>query len=213
MENVKTRLLAYLKSKRISQKEFAESLGVAPSYVGAMRKSLSSQKLAKLETIYPDLNIGWLLSGGGEMIRTPQRDSMAVAGYEVPLLPVAAFAGNLSLWSRGVSREECNMVQSPVRGGDYAIPICGDSMEPDFHDGSTLVIKRIDDRAFIPWGSPLVVDTINGVLLKDLYPDDINDGYLWAKSRNPKYPPIHIPKETILGLYRVLCSLKLFPTL
>lgn len=212
----KSRLLAFLKQSKISQVEFARALGVAPSYIGAMRKSVSTEKLRKIEALYPRLNMRWLMYGEGEMlVNADENKSVAVCddGYLVPLLPVSAFAGNLQMWSQGVSSGECMPVRSPVKDGDCAIPICGDSMEPDFADGSTLIIKRINERAFIPWGSPMVIDTVNGVLFKDVYPDDSNADCIEARSRNPRYPAFHIPKDSILALYRVLCSLKLYPNL
>ncbi|MCM1153189.1 MAG: LexA family transcriptional regulator [Muribaculum sp.] len=209
--SVKERLLAYLKSKRITQTEFAHNLGVTSSYIGAMRKSISYEKLNKIESLYPDLNRDWLLFGTGNMLNSACDG--ANSGYEVPLLPVMAFAGSLQMWSEGVRPEQCTMVKSPVKDADYGIPICGDSMEPDFKDGSIVIVKKIDERAFIPWGSPMVIDTINGVLLKDIFPDKSDDAMIEAHSRNPRYPVLKIPKESILGLYRVLCNFKLYPTL
>lgn len=213
LTTVKGRLLTYLKEKRLSQVEFAESMGVTKSYIGAMRKSLPSEKIRRIEELYPDLNTRWLLYGEGEMKNHVEECACGESDYQVPLLPVSAFAGNLQMWSKGVASYECMPVQSPVKGGDYAIPICGDSMEPDFQDGATLVIKRINDRAFIPWGSPMVIDTVNGVLFKDVYPATGDDTFIEARSRNPNYPSFRIPKDSILGMYRVLCSLKLFPIL
>lgn len=197
----------------MTQLEFTQRLGVSPSYVATMRRGVSLAKLEKIGEIFPDLNREWLLYGIGEMkIDTTAAPKEYIDGYEVRLLPVAAFAGNLQLWSKGVRDEDCARVISPVRGADFAIPICGDSMEPDFTDGSTVLIKRINESAFIPWGNAMVIDTENGVLLKDVYPDE-KDDCIEARSRNTKYPALHIPKASVYGLYRVLCSLKMYPTL
>lgn len=213
MNSVRDRLVEYLRSKGLTQYEFTRRMGVSQSYVATIRKSISLDKLRRIGEEFPDLNRDWLLYGSGEMLLSSEPAESLSDGYEVRLLPVAAFAGNLQLWSDGVADSDCSRVVSPVKGADFAIPICGDSMEPDFQNGSTVLIKRINERAFIPWGNAMVIDTENGVLLKDVFPDPDKDDCIEARSRNHRYPPLHIPKSSIYGLYRVLCSVKVFPTM
>ena len=67
--SVKERLEAYLEYRRISKSEFGRSIGVSTSYVSAIRKSIDKEKIKKIEAIYPDLNIDWLLYGQGKMIK------------------------------------------------------------------------------------------------------------------------------------------------
>ena len=119
------------------------------------------------------------------------------------MLPVEAYAGCLQQWSRGVMLRDCEKVVSPVPGVDFGIRITGDSMEPEFKDGSILFIKRINEKAFIPWGHPMVIDTENGVVVKVIYPagdsvvlPDCPMEYIEARSYNPAYPPFLIPTES-----------------
>lgn len=216
LSTVKGRLLAFIAHKGISQVEFTAMLGVSPAYIAAMRKSLSHDKLLRLNTIFPDLNRDWLLYGTGEML-LPSADECDeptedITLYSVPLLPVAAYAGNLQMWNTSIALKDCERIISPVKGADYAIRISGDSMEPKLQNGATVLIKRINDEAFIPWGNPMVFDTENGVLVKDIFPDD-DPLYLQAHSENPRYPSIRIPKSSIYGLYRVMGAITVFNTL
>lgn len=121
----------------------------------------------------------------------------------VPLLPVEAMAGSLQGYSRGVALRDCRKIKSPVNGADWAIQISGDSMEPDFRNGSYLYIKKLS-RSFIPWGHTLVVDTIDGVVVKEIYPVEGTDEFIEARSINKKYPPFKIETSCIIGMYRVL---------
>lgn len=216
---VKQRLLEFLKTKRISQSEFSRALGVSPTYVGAMRKGVPAPKLKKICELYPDLNRDWLLYGEGSMLLSEPRKKEVpdVSEYETLLLPVEAFAGGLQMWSDGVKASDCRRIISPVSGADFAIPIRGNSMEPKFHEGSTLLIKKINEKAFIPWGHTMVVDTENGVLVKNLYPSDTpaedEEESLIAKSFNPEYPPFKIPISSIYGLYRIMGTLDIFPNM
>ncbi|MBD5236249.1 MAG: helix-turn-helix transcriptional regulator [Bacteroidales bacterium] len=212
---VKSRLLHLLKEKRMTQTEFARQLGVSPTYIGAMRRSIPDVKLRKVMEIFPDLNRDWLLYGEGEMLLDTDEDETLISdGYLVPLLPVKAFAGNLQYWASGVELRDCEKVVSPVKGVDFAIRISGNSMEPEFQNGSILFIKRINERAFIPWGNPMVVDTENGVLVKALYPlEPEEDNYIEARSYNPSYPPLKIPVTSIYSLYRILSATKQYSTI
>ena len=212
LSTVKGRLLTYLKENRIPQTEFCKRLGVAPTYIGVIRKSIPAEKINRIATLYPNLNRDWLLYGEGEMYIKETNDPRKLlqeAGYLVPLLPVTAFAGNITAWSQSVIANECEKVISPVQGVDFAIRISGDSMEPDFHDGSIILIKKIDDKAFIPWGHPMIVDSSNGVFFKDVFPSDRGKKYIEAQSLNKKYPPLDIPLDCVYGLYRVVTTLNI----
>ena len=215
LSTVKGRLMTYLKKKRITQAEFCSRLGVASTYIGVIRKSIPAEKVNRIAQIYPDLNRDWLLYGEGEMLRGSACDEdprhlLQEAGYLVPLLPVRAFAGNITAWSQSVKPEDCEKVVSPIQGADFAIRISGDSMEPEFPDGTIILIKRIDEKAFIPWGHTMVVDSTNGILLKDIYPSEKGTKYMEARSINTKYPPFEIPQECIYGLYRVIGKLSTY---
>lgn len=213
LTTVKGRLLTFLKDKRISQTEFCKRLGVASTYIGVIRKSIPAEKINKIAQLYPDLNREWLLYGEGEMYVKKEIDPRKLlqeAGYLVPLLPVTAFAGNITAWSQSINSNDCEKVISPVMGVDFAIRISGDSMEPNFHDGAIILIKKIDDKAFIPWGHPMIVDSLNGVFFKDVYPSEKGSKYIEAKSINQKYPPLEIPQDCIYGLYRVVSTLNTY---
>ncbi len=215
LTTVKGRLLTFLKEKRISQTEFCKRLGVASTYIGVIRKSIPAEKINRIAQLYPDLNREWLLYGEGDMYvkeETDPRKLLQDAGYLVPLLPVTAFAGNITAWSQSINLNECEKVISPVMGVDFAIRISGDSMEPSFHDGAIIMIKKIDDKAFIPWGHPMIVDSTNGVFFKDVFPSAKGKKYIEAKSINEKYPPLEIPQDCIYGLYRVVTTLNTYPS-
>ena len=222
---VKERLISYLDFKGLRRSDFVRSIGMSGAYVAAMRRGISPRTIKKIKAVYPDLNTEWLIYGNGNML-LDSYDASAVASkpakkqYEVPLLPTAAFAGNLQLWNRGIRPEDCRTIISPIPGAEFALQVKGDSMEPKIHEGSTLLISRINEKAFIPWGTPMVIDTVNGVLVKNLYPalnpnaeDEYDSGYLIAKSINPNYPPMKIPVDTIYGIYRVIGSIEIFTTI
>ena len=204
------RLLEFLKAERITASEFARKMEVSPAYLASMRKSMPEEKIEKLIRIYPQINRDWLLYGEGEMYRdlgATEIDPYRLHTHMVPLVPAQAKAGWLSVFADGYSDKDCGRIYSPRPDADIAIQVKGDSMEPEIRDGSFLFLKRINDKSFIPWGSPLVLDTENGSVVKLLYPSEKGEGYLEARSFNKNYPPYQIPVESIYGIYRILCQL------
>lgn len=209
MSTVKERLQQFLKSEGISGSEFARKMGLSATYLASMRKSMPEEKVEKLIQIFPQLNRDWLLYGEGEMYRQEIIDR-GIDPYRldrrmVPLIPAHAAAGSFEDYARGYLEEDCRKVVSPVPGARLAIQVKGDSMEPNIHDGAMIFMERINDKAFIPWGRPLVLDTVNGSVVKMIFPSKKGEEYLEARSYNKDYPPFDIPVEGINGIYRIIC--------
>lgn len=69
--STKERLKEFTKFKGISERSFCATIGVSPTFISAMRKSMQPDKIESIKSHYPDLNIVWLLTGDGEMIHDP----------------------------------------------------------------------------------------------------------------------------------------------
>ena len=60
------RLVLFIKTIEVSNREFEKRIGVANGYIGNQLKrrgSVSSSILHKILLVYPELNITWLLTG------------------------------------------------------------------------------------------------------------------------------------------------------
>jgi len=210
----KDRLIALKLHTGMSLKRMAEEAGInTPQTLYEIKKgrhSFSQDVAVKLQRRWPEVSRGWIMSGEGEMLLLEPGDHPNEPHVErVPLLPVSAFAGPIrNFLSGGITMHDCETVYSPTPGAELAVPVTGDSMEPMLHDGTIIFVKRINDRAFIPWGHTLVIDTENGAFVKDLYPGD-NDTVI-ARSKNPRYPDMCIPQTCIYGIYRVLNAVRSF---
>ena len=66
---IKERLTAYLKYKGINKSEFGRMVGVSNAYISSIRKSIQPDKTEKIAASFPDLNIAWLITGDGEMLK------------------------------------------------------------------------------------------------------------------------------------------------
>lgn len=69
MKNVSLPLKAYLKEKKITQKEIAEKLGTSQPYVAQLlNKAIFSRQMAEKWQELFGINAAWLLTGEGSML-------------------------------------------------------------------------------------------------------------------------------------------------
>ena len=218
--SVKERLITYLNYKKVSKSDFGRSIGVSSAYVTSMRKSIDPEKLQSIAKNYPDLNTGWLMTGEGEMLKnsepvqvdfgrssTDQSDQLF---HTVPLVPTSAQGGSLNDFVTSIKENECERIVSPVRYADLAITVAGDSMAPEFPSGCQILIKRINEKAFIEWGKVYVLDTCNGTVIKEVHRGKAEDEIeCYSINPDPKFQPFSVKFADIFGMYRVIMCMSL----
>lgn len=126
----------------------------------------------------------------------------------LPVIPTEAMAGTLGEFADSVNAYDCERMISPIKGADYAIKVCGDSMTPEIPNGSQILIKKIFEDEFVEWGKVFCLDTRNGAVIKRVYPTD-NPEVVECRSINPDYPPFKVNVRSINGWYRVLMVLSM----
>lgn len=67
---MKERLILFLKHLGIGQLAFEENVGLSRGYVNKVGDNITLRSLDKIEASYPELNINWLKTGTGEMLKT-----------------------------------------------------------------------------------------------------------------------------------------------
>ena len=164
------------------------------------------------------LNISaeWLLNGEGDMLtqkkeapKTSSADTTKKNGYITYLLPMSAMGGSLTGFAEpGVLLQNCEAVVSPIENVDFAITVYGDSMAPEYPSGSRILIKKINPNLFIDWGKVYVLDTPNGVIVKEVHESN-REGYVSCHSiiPDPKFKPFDVLMDEVFGMYRVLMCL------
>ena len=221
----KDRLIAvihHLKENRriFNDADFATSIGKARSYISEVKsgkRPLTEQFVLQICSVFPELSKSWLLTGEGAMLvdlspSEVQKNSSDVEKTtseeklkQIPILPISAQGGSLNDFTHSVRKYDCEWMSSPISDADFAIEVAGDSMTPEYPAGARVLIKRINESAFIEWGKVFVIDTENGVVLKKVVPAD-DDNCIRCVSINPhpNYAPFNIPKTSIYGMYVVL---------
>lgn len=215
--NTRERLKLFLASINISEGSFEKATGLAKGFVSKVGDSIRTSSLEKIKSVYPSLNTSWLLTGDGDMLTSKAetaKDTNADEitkknGYITYLLPMSAMGGSLTGFAEpGILLQNCEAVVSPIENVDFAITVYGDSMAPEYPSGSRVLIKKINPDLFIEWGKVYVLDTPNGVIVKEVHESN-KDGYVSCYSLNPdpKFKPFDVLMDEVFGMYRVLMCL------
>ena len=208
--------------KELTLRERAEKLAATQGWTVAMMQnkcSLSNayfsnvQKLTpktalRVRNVIPNANIEYLNTGVGPILLNDDTQKNEVKGMQVPLLPISAQGGYLVDFEEQVSTYECEMIISPVKDATLAITVTGDSMTPEYPSGSRVLLRKINESAFLEWGKTFVLDTVNGAVIKNIFPSTNEDAVV-CRSINPNYPDFEIRKEDVRGWYRVLMTMAL----
>lgn len=180
-----------------TQKDFAELIGYSPNNLSrAMNGSeayLTDSLLSKVDAAV-------------KYYDNPTEEE--ITQEMVLVIPTGAMAGTLAEFSSSVAAYDCERMVTPIKGADYAMQVTGDSMSPEYPSGSTILIKKINENAFVEWGKVYVLDTINGAVIKKIRRTE-EPGVIECVSTNPAYQPFTMETRYINGWYRVLMVLSL----
>lgn len=185
--------------------QFANMLGIKPQTVN----SWFLRDTFDLELIYSkciDISSDWLLTGEGEMLKS-ERPQIEEGG--IPLLPVKAQGGSLNEFVASPMLHECERIVCPIGGVDFAMTISGESMYPEYPNGSQIFVKKVNEKAFIEWGKCYVLDTCNGAVIKILVPGaDETKVKCLSVNKDERYAPFEVAWKDVFGVYRVVLCMQ-----
>ena len=192
-------VMEFMRSHTYTVYDLAKFLGVQVGEVTETIANGFNEDSARLWSEKFGFNMNFLLTGEGSVMKSDYNI--------IPLLPVSAQAGRLSDFASSVAEYECEKIVAPVKEAEMAIPIIGESMYPELPSGAIVFIKKINEKAFIEWGKPYVLDTSNGAVVKYLAPGNEGCVKCISANQNPMYAPFEIPMSEIFGVYRIVSML------
>ena len=215
---IKQNILLYLTEKGVTPYEFYRASGVTRGVL-QQNNGISEDNIARFIAYAPDVNIEWLITGKGEMLKDKhinyQRQKelayhVPEGSHEgIPLIPVEAMAGALTS-ERTVLEYECERYVVPVfKGADFLIPVKGSSMYPKYSSGDIVACQRVPmSDLFFQWNKVYVIDTNQGALIKRIKPGSTPDKVLIV-SDNEKYDPFELPISAIHAVALVIGVIRL----
>lgn len=211
------RIQFIMNEEGLNKNSFSKAIGITNNVTITRiineRRSPSKDTCKKIVAAFPKYNLEWLLTGEGNIINeknnTPTKNMETSEPFKTYLLPMSAMGGSLTGFTSSAMLKDCEAIISPIENVDFAISVYGDSMAPEYTSGSRVLIKKINPNIFIDWGKTYVLDTPNGVIIKEIHECKDKPGYIRCHSINPdpKFSDFDVPLNEVYGIYRVLMCL------
>lgn len=208
---------------------FYKKTGLSNGFLDKNR-NIGSDKCEIISVCYPDLNIEWLITGNGKMIKNGQIEESIGVGYNesessekviksdiisykggVPYYDVDFMNGFTSVEEIRHRNPEYLINYLPANQCDVWVNATGDSMQTLIHHGDTIALKQVDLEWF-PLGEVYAIVTKNGHRMIKRITKSSKAGFYTLVSENKDkylYPDQDIPKKQIYSLFKVVTAIKI----
>jgi repressor LexA len=217
LPTIKDRVLYLADYKEDSKQKFFKKTGLKYSnFTGKSKESdLGSKYLTEILLNYPDVNLEWLLTGDGSIVKEEKFTALISApiGKGIPLIPVEAFAG--AALNNGYSldfdtiEERYSVPLFDDKGVDFLMYVRGSSMYPRYNSGDVVACRFVRERLFIQWNKVYIIDSRSqGAMIKRLLPSN-NPDQVICRSDNKDYIDFEVPLSDIQNIALVVGSISL----
>lgn len=206
--------------------ELAALLGVSKSTLSNW-SSRNTIDYDKVFSLCEHINIDWLLTGRGSMLKTEitplmgdqdspkEEDDRPVAIHTdnhkegIPLIPINAMAGAM-MGEQTVMEYECERYVVPLfKGAEFLIQVKGSSMYPKYSSGDVVACKHVPmTDLFFQWNKVYVLDTNQGALIKRIKRGSDAD-HILIVSDNKDYEPFELPLRCVNNVAIVIGVIRL----
>ena len=241
MATIVNRIQRYIKYKGISMRSFESHAGLTNGIISSALKrknDLSWDSVSKIVDTYTEIDIEWLITGHGQMLKVndevtpiaevaeipqrqetreditlPRTDEFEYVnndnGGSVPLLHELSFA-TLDLDDpKSVQADEHYYIKE-FRNADFMMRVAGDNMYPKYKPGDLIACRHHCYTNFYQWGKVYALLTCHqGILIGRVFEHHQNKIFVTLKSENPSYPEWEIPIDEIARAAVVIGSISL----
>lgn len=226
------RLYQYIEYKGLKPTNLEKEIGLSSGYLSIQRKrnaDIGETVLNKIDDYCHDINIEWLLTGNGEMIKTKDEKNLTISDgktngkensnkqkvkknlpkliesiHGIPLIPIDAMAGFGSGETQIMEYDAGRYVVPEFTeiNVDFMIRVKGSSMSPKYSSGDLVACKKLYlNDIFFQWNKVYVLDTDQGALIKRVRKgNDVE--HISLVSENQSYDPfeLHLSKVYAVAL-------------
>lgn len=206
-ESIKDRLRVFIEYHGLTEPEFYTSIKIPSTRYHEIEEELSEKEQREIQERYPSLNLGWLITGNGPMLKSYQtprpEERMPITGNTIKYYPsVNGSMGGIEFLD---NPEEfyTDIVLPGFSECKFAVNAFGDSMYPVIKSGQIVIMMPWTER-FIDWGHIYMVVTKSGYrAIKYLKPSS-KEGCITCESENKENSPaFDVNMEDIHKLYLV----------
>lgn len=212
------RLKKYIDNQGISVSAFEQSIGASDGLIRRAIKNKSdiqSKWLLSISANYHDLNLDWLITGQGDMLKgvnaiqnsTLGNNQLTISqfrekGYAPFYSDMPVSAGQYGLVNIEQREKPESWIKYPGVEADGWFPVIGCSMEPKIYAGDIVGVKQLDRWERIDPDKVYMIITHDDRMIKHIETDDNDNTILWAISTN--FKRFSINKTDIIRIYRIV---------
>ena len=222
---LKDRLVEFIRHNNMSIREFERHCGFSNGVVGALKDNLTEDRRKVIVEKFPTLNLYWLLTGGGSMLKEEKKyvEEVSPIPYdnymEVEYADLSTVAGRLGGYNTATLPEmKRRLIPKEFDRGNYlVVRVDGDSMDDgtsiSIPDGTEILIKEyhLQKGEKLPIrGNLFVIVSTEGTVFKQIIEHNTEEGYIVCHSYNQKYSDYRINLSEVLQIfiYRKIVSFR-----
>lgn len=206
----KERIIQFIEYKGISKQHFFRETGLKRGFLDAdkLQTSIPDVFIAIIIAKYPELNIEWLITGMGEMLKKSEKLSPDIhsdilqkefLSQTLPLLttedmmnPVQAIADN---------RTSGSVFSLPhFADADFLFQVRGTAMFPRYNNGDIIVCKLSGKNSVIQWNRVYILLVGNREILVRRIQKGQEGKYFLLLSENVEYQSFEVETENVKPL-------------
>jgi hypothetical protein len=222
--NAKERLRKFVGYKGLGRNRFEELVGISTGYLSTKSPSVGSEIIEKIARIYHDLNLEWLITGNGKMIKAPYWNEIETAGKfmykELVYAPLVSRYSQAEYVNRLNEKPYIDTLPTiPVtadhesKGAYICFEMWDDSMsdgsDNSYNTGDILICREIDyavrkRRLYFNKPKPFVIiHAQKGIMARLITDHDFNNELVTLHSPNPMYDDSQVQLQEIKKLFAV----------
>lgn len=227
--NYKQRILKYAKYKGLSKRQIYIDTGISNGTFDK-KSGLTETNIEKFISTYQEVNVEWLITGQGEMIKNrgdeieepakiyklnqnrKTKDAI-IEGQIIPLYDFNATAGLQELFSNEKRTQVLDTIRIPnLPRCDGAITITGDSMYPLLKSGDMVLYAETSPKNIF-WGEMYLIgikldDDDEYITVKYVHKSEV-EGHIKLVSQNAHHNPKDIPLSAVRAIALVKASIRI----
>jgi len=225
--NIKERVVQFAETQSVSKEKFFDEIGMtSANFRGKAQKSpLNSLTIEKIFTLYPEINLHWLLTGKGEMISEKKKNSEVqtfklrtdndLQNQLIPIYNLEATAGLVELFRGSEEMEVLDTMSIPnLPRCDGAVYVAGDSMYPLLKNGDIVAYRKVEDiQNDIFWGEMYLLSIDVGeeefVTVKYIQKSEKGIEYIKLVSENKHHQDKDVQLKKIRALALIKATIRL----